>query len=191
MCCQWSSWPERTRRGVESCLRSWTTHTWQRRTISRHPLRMQSCCCLTVTVTRLVSAMWWTTTQDLRPALPSSTGWASCVAAAWMWRTRACKDHVSQVEKEESFPEWGRWWLCACEHPEWMGFLDNVRFLCWSWTRHWLEGVCWKMWLVVWANVHLMWQMGLCQVWCQLGARWCQFDPFDPSRVESNGHFIW
>jgi len=29
-----------------------------------------------------------------------------------------------------------------------------------------------------------------CQVWCQLGTKWCQFDPFDPSRAESNGHLF-
>jgi len=39
--------------------------------------------------------------------------------------------------------------------------LDWVPFSCWSWTGHWMEGVCWKTWPFVWANVHLMWQMGL------------------------------
>jgi len=28
------------------------------------------------------------------------------------------------------------------------------------------------------------------QVWCQLDTRWCQFDPFDPSRAESNCHLF-
>ena len=28
-----------------------------------------------------------------------------------------------------------------------------------------------------------------CHLWCQLGTRWCQFDPFDPREAELNGHF--
>jgi len=57
------------------------------------------------------------------------------VALLWMQWTGACKDCVSQVLKKQSFPEWRRRWLHACEHPERMSFPDNVRLSCWALNR--------------------------------------------------------